>query len=202
MAMTMADVRSSFQRYCVRGEAMGVAALAIVASAIVGVAAQRQRSSLTLELNRLRADSSEVANFRAAFRPATLEPTTLPDSMATSVDRAERVTLAQDIATAAEGAGLRDVRVRFGGADSSGSAPPPLPQVTADPPTVASYTLVLECSGGLGAVLSVVTHLPPSIALERLSAVGDKGNGASYLLAFAVLERPKDSKDPKAGQHG
>jgi hypothetical protein len=198
MAMTLSELRALATRHRTQAEAIGVAALAIVVALALGMSAKRRRASLGPELSRLRAASAEVTSFRTAFATAPAADTQalrLPDSLATSVDRAARVSLAQEIASAAERAGLADVRVRFAAPPDS-SSPPPLPQLSSNAPSVADYVLVIECTGRFGAVLSIINHLPPSVAVQRFSAVGEQHGSAKYQLALAVLEPPKVS------QHG
>ena len=52
---------------------------------------------------------------------------------------------------------------------------------------VADYTMTVDGIGSLGAVLSLINHLPPSVALQRLTATRSK-NGAEYHLVLAVFE--------------
>jgi hypothetical protein len=195
MAMSIAQARTLSAKYAAQSAALGVAVLAIVVSLVVGGAARRQRSVVNTRLTALRTASSEVSSFRSAFRPSASDPTVLrlPDSLATSVDRSARVSLAQQIASSAETLGLNAVRVRFVPVDST--SPPPTPQTESTTPVVADYALSVECSGTLGNVLSLVNHLPPSVALQRLVA-GSKNGIAVYVITLAVIETAK------APQHG
>ncbi len=194
MAMTTADLKSLATRYRVQSEALGVAALAIVLSLALGAAARRQGAPLVTEHDRLAAAHREVTSFRAVFKPAVAgeDSVRLPDSLAVSVARDSRISLAQRIAQQAEQDGLRDVRVKFAAADTA--SPPPAPQLLGESSQVAQYSLVLEADGGFATILSVVRQLPPAVGLQRMSAVRGKNGIVHYTLILAVFETAGQSR--------
>lgn len=196
MAMTTADLRNAFNRHRAQSEVAGVALLALVVALLVGGAAKRARQPLDQERARLASSEQEIASFRSAFQPATLEESAvrLPDSLAIGVVREDRFTLAQQVAQRAEQIGLRGVRVRFAPPEAGVAAPP---IAAGGKVTVADYAVVLDLTGSYANVLTLVKRLPPSVALQSISAThGDKGTPA-YHVVLTVFEAPAG-----AGQHG
>lgn len=177
------------RRYRIQSECIGLALFATIVFVALGIAARRRIEPVRADVAKLVNASSEIRGFRAAFRPSTPERDSrmghLPDSLGVAVSRELRVSLAEQIATRAEHAGLSDVRVRFALPDSA--AAPARPELTGATIGVADYTISLDCSGGFAAVLSLVNHLPPSVALERMTA-NRTSSGAQYRLVLAVLE--------------
>ncbi|HEY4217835.1 MAG TPA: hypothetical protein VGM67_11905 [Gemmatimonadaceae bacterium] len=188
MPMTVADLKAFSLRYRVHAECIGVALFAFVAFVGVGVAAKRRLAPVRADQVSVSMVESELSNFRTAFKP---EPVghdvlmALPDSFAISVPRANRVSLAGDLASRAEQVGLRNVRVNFAPPDSS--AAPEHPEFFGAPVSVADYGVAVECGGSFAAVLSFVDQLPSSVALQRITAVRDKA-GSHFLVMLAVFE--------------
>jgi hypothetical protein len=162
--------------------------LAFVVSLTLGVSARRQAAPLAAEARRLQAANQELTSFRSSFRPSAPDDESLriPDSLAIGISRDTRVSLAQQVAQRAEQSGLRDVRVRFAGPDSATA--PAAPAFTGNSVTIADYTLAIECSGGFAAMMSLVNHLPPSVALQRITAVRSSSGTAQFHLVLAVFE--------------
>jgi hypothetical protein len=189
MAMTKAELQKSAQRYRLPSEIVGVALLAVGVFVSLGVAARRRIEPVRAELTKLTAATAEVSEFRGAFRTSTpaqdARVQNLPDSFAIALSRDQRVSLAEQIAARAERAGLSDVRVKFALPDSA--ATPERPDLLRTSVGVADYTLSVECTGGFAAVLSLVNHLPPSVALQRVVGARMKGGG-QYRLILAVFE--------------
>jgi hypothetical protein len=119
----------------------------------------------------------------------------VPDSLSVALPRDQRVSLAQQIADRAERTGLSDVRVRFALPDSA--AAPDRPDLMGTGVAVADYTLAVECTGGFAAMLSLVNQLPPSVAVQRITAARMK-SGVQYHLILAVFEAAAGG----ANQHG
>ena len=189
MAADVAQVRAWTLRYRFQSGAVAVALVALIGFVALGVRAQRAAQPVHLETARLRMADEEIYRFRTAFfagRPEQeLRVARLADSLGVAISRDNRVALAQRVAARAESLGLARVRVKFAPGDSA--VPPRRPDLSSSSVNIADYTLVLDCDGGLAAVLSLLNQLPPSIALERLT--GAKSRGASqFRLTFAVFE--------------
>lgn len=192
MAMTSADLKALLLRYRLQSEAVGVALLAIVVSLVVGGAARKQLQPLETERSRLRAAQQEITAFRSSFKAATPEEEafSFPDSLNVAVSRDLRFSLAQEVTLRAEQNGLRDVRVKFVGPDSSGATPPAVPDMASGKVVVADYTITLDCRGAFGSALALVRHLPPSVALQRIKAGHDRDGATAYHIVLAVFEAP------------
>lgn len=161
---------------------------AFLAFVAVGVAARRHASASRVEIRQLASIRSEVSNFRTAFRASPTDDARLlsvDDTMTVSTTRDLRVSIAGQVASRAEDVGLASVRVRFTQPDST--AAPPHPDLIRSSITVADYTMTVDAAGSLGAMLSLIDQLPPSVAVQRLTATRTK-NGAEYHLVLAVLE--------------
>jgi hypothetical protein len=189
MAMTTAQLRVVLQRHRLMSECLGVALFAVVVFVMLGLALHRRMQPLKLDVARLNGSASEISAFRAAFKPSPvagdLSATVLPESLSVSVPREMRFSLAEDIAARAELSGLNSVRVRFATPDSTPA--PTAPALMGTPVSVADFTIAVEATGGFAAVLSLVNHLPPSVALQRLLVERTKA-GAHYRLILAVFE--------------
>jgi hypothetical protein len=190
MALTTAELKTMAQRHQAHAEAIGVALLATIVALALGISARRQAAPLNAERDRLRAASAELESFRSSFRATTPEEDAfrLPDSLSVGVSRDVRVTLAQLVAQRAEQSGLRDVRIRFAPPDSG--AAPAAPDFGGA--HIADYSIALECHGGMSSLLSLIRHLPPSVALERISATRGGGTG-DFVVTLAVFETPPEN---------
>ena len=154
----------------------------------VGITARRHAAAASVEITQLASIRSEVSNFRSAFRPSRSDDASLSlvdDTVPIATTHELRVALAEQVASRAENVGLANVRVRFAQPDSA--AAPPRPDLMRSSITVANYTMTVDAAGSLGAMLTLVAHLPPSVAVQRLTATRVK-NGAEYHLVLAVLE--------------
>jgi hypothetical protein len=193
MATSIPGTKPTFgawiRRYRVQSECIGLALFAAIVFVVLGITARRRTEPVRAELTKWMNASSEISGFRAAFRPSTPERDSrigrMPDSLGVAVSRELRVSLAEQVATRAERAGLSDVRVRFALPDSA--AAPNRPELTGVTVGVADYTIALDCTGEFAAVLSLVNHLPPSVALQRMTANRTR-SGAQYRLVLAVFE--------------
>jgi hypothetical protein len=197
--LTTAAVRAAIAKNRVQAEAIGVGILALIVAIVLGVKARSALQPAKTELARLAAASSEIASFRSSFKTSTPEQdmriAQLADSLGIGVERNDRVSVAQQIAAMAEDLGLNDVRVRFAPPDSA--TPPPSPEVSRVAITVADYSIAVECSGGLAALLSLINELPPSVALQRITGINVNGR-TRFQLALAVFE----SSGPASGSPG
>ncbi len=72
------------------------------------------------------------------------------------------------------------------------------------PVNVADYAVSFDCAGSFGAVLSLVSSLPSSVALQRMTVSrGGNGIGTQFHLTLAVFETPAGAPvAAQAGQHG
>jgi len=189
MVLTLSHLKMLATRHRVHAEAIGVAAFAFIAFTVLGIAARHRLATAQLERTRASSVAAEVSDFRNGFRSSQPGGESLPssavDAFAIAAPRDTRVSLAQQVASSAESAGLTGVRVMFATPDSA--APPVRPELFSATVAVADYTIVIEGAGSFAAVLSLVNELPASVALERLIAVRDK-SGSHYRLTLAVFE--------------
>jgi hypothetical protein len=190
MAITRAELQESAKRYRLLSEVIGVALLAVIVYVSLGMAARRRIAPARAERVKLEAAMAEISQFRTAFNPSTpeqsLRMSNVPDSLSVALSREQRVSLAQQIADRAERVGLTDVRVRFTSPDSA--AAPERPNLVGTSVAVADYTVSIECTGDFAAILSLVNRLPPSVAVQRITASRAKTGGANYHLILAVFE--------------
>ncbi|HVX37974.1 MAG TPA: hypothetical protein VHB25_00275 [Gemmatimonadaceae bacterium] len=206
--MTTAELRAAVGRYRMQAQAVGLSLVVLVVAVFLGIGARKQIAPARLTETRLRQSAAEIASFRAAFKPSTPEQEArlmLPDSLAIAVPHDMRMSLAGELATSAQHVGLTDVRVRFANADSA-AAPPPTPDFVNRTVSVGDYTIAIDCGGSFGQVLSFVSRVPSSAALQRITATrAAKGAGVRYHLVFAVYEgesSPGSSGAAARGQHG
>ncbi len=196
MPMTMASVRTFSTRYRVQAECIAVAVLAFVVFVVLGIGARRKLVPVRADLATASIIDREITGFRAAFKPSPTADNpnvSLPDSLAISVPRDDRVSLAGDLASRAELVGLSGVRVSFAAPDSATA--PEHPALFSATVAVADYGVSVDCSGSFAQVLSFVNQLPPSVALQRITAVRDKF-GSHFHVMLAVFEAPTTA------QHG
>lgn len=194
MAMTVADLKALATRYRTHAEIIGVSLFALIVFVMLGAAARRKVSAARADVTSVTATEREISSFRSAFKASSApEPVALPDSFAIAVPRVERVSLAGNLASRAELAGLSNVRVKFTAPDSA--AAPEKPDLFASTVAVADYGLSVDGDGGFAQALSFVNQLPPSVAVQRITAVHDKG-GSHFHVMLAVFETAE------AAQHG
>ena len=97
----------------------------------------------------------------------------------------ERLSLTQTVTRAAEAAGLRDVRVLIGAADTTGLDTRLSTEGVRR--QSAPFGLVVECRGNLQAIVTFLGELPSSVAPTTLSLVRQDGR-ARHRLSLAVYE--------------
>ncbi|HTE44667.1 MAG TPA: hypothetical protein VK636_05440 [Gemmatimonadaceae bacterium] len=197
MAITGAALKQRFIRYRLPSEVIAVSLLAVIVFLTVGMGARRRIEPVRTEITKLHVALGEVSQFRAGFQPSApnkdVRMANIPDSLSVALPRDRRVSLAERIAARAEQDGLSDVRVKFAAPDSA--AVPNRPDLMGATVAIADYSVSVECTGGFAALLSLVNHLPPSVAVQRLTAEQTK-NGPQYRLILAVFEAVGSS------QHG
>ena len=174
-----------------------------------GIHAARAGTANRAELRRAEATVATFADWRRRYRPAVAAESiawrrTLMELQALGVIGDERLALTQAIARAAEIAGLRDVRVHIGAADTTGSDARLSTEGVRR--QSAPFGLVVECRGNLQAVVSFLGELPASVAPTTLSLVRQDGRGrhrlslAVYELQFSnappTLSSPLERSDP------
>ena len=107
----------------------------------------------------------------------------------------ERVAVTQQVARAAEFAGLRNVRVLIGAPDTTGSDTRlSTTNVRRQP---AAFGLVVECRGDLQAVIGFLGALPPSVAVTTMRLVRQDRPGR-HRLTLAVYELDFGTVPPPA----
>lgn len=195
MAASTAELTDALRRHRVQAEACGVALLLFAASILVGVAAKRRAAPVALDLARATSQLAEIGAFRGAFRPSSpaedARQAAVFDSLSIGTPHDLRMSLIEDVATIAEDAGLRNVRVTFAGADSAAPAPrPELSGVDVANVKVADYTIALECTGAFGAMLTAIRALPRTVAVEQIVAQR-AATGEGYRVVLAVYESAK-----------
>jgi hypothetical protein len=188
MAMTTARLRTMLETHRTQFF-IGTACVAVFGLSVgAGVAARRRTRMASLELAQLSSIRSQVSSFRGSFEASPANDSLLSrtaDTLAIATPRDVRVSLAEQIASRAEATGLANVRVRFTAADTS--SPPTPPQLVRSSVALADYTITVDGTGSLASALSLVDRLPPTVALQRLTAIRSK-NGAEYRLVLAVFE--------------
>jgi len=131
------------------------------------------------------ASSAEMLAWRAVEdRVRTLG--TFPD---------ERLALAERIAAAAEGGGMRGVRVLFLSADSAGAGGFTRPTVGRIAFRPADYSLVLQGHGSLDAVHRALVALPPSVLVRHVALVREEG-AVRLSAQILVFERSEAHATP------
>ncbi len=196
--MTLAELRAAMTRHRRQGFVTVLSLVVLAIAVTMGAGAKRQLAPAKITNSRLHQSMNEIDAFRAAFKaaaPVEDARLVLPDSLDVSVPHDLRMSMAGQLATRAERAGLSNVRVRFAPADSA--APPPRPDFLGRTVTVGDYTIALDCEGGFAALLSFVNHVPAATALQRIIA-SRSAKGVSYHLVFTVLEGDASAD----GQHG
>jgi hypothetical protein len=190
--MTADELKASFARYRPQLEVVvfGVALMAI--GAWVGVTAHRSRAMLAKDADVLQAQVARNERWRSEYRPpsaAEMEQWRQAESALgrLGVTSAERITVAQVVARAAEESGLSGVRVRFSVADTAAAAAAPVEQVGTHKFHPAPYRLVVSGLGPYDAFVRFVGSLPPSVSVQQLSSSRAAG-GIVHQLVLSVIE--------------
>lgn len=166
---------------------------AVVATGIlvwVGLRAKQRGDAARTELRTVRAALDEFASLRQRYRPAAAAESiswrrTWMELQALGVVGDERLASTQQVARAAEAAGLTRVKVLIGPADTTG-AEKRLSTVEVERKP-ASYSLVVEGRGGMRSVIAFLGQLPPSVAPTQVSMARETGS-ARHRISLAVYE--------------
>ena len=155
-----------------------------------GLHASRAGTANRADLQRAEATLATFANWRRQYEPAVAAESiawrrTMMELHALGVIGDERLSVTQSVSRAAEAAGLRDVRVLIGAADTTGSDARLSTEGVRR--QSAPFGLVVECRGNLQAVVTFLGELPPSVAPIALSLVRQDG-GARHRVVLAVYE--------------
>ena len=188
--MTGQDLRTVFRTNRGAMEVTGLAVLAIVVALVLGVKAKGQRAQDEIMERRMSATYDQIQQVQRGFQAGTpLEVDRwkrLADSQSVAISHAQRLSLAQRVTLAAQNAGLQNVRVRFGPADSSGALAV-RPAVGGRTVSAANYTLVIECEGGFARLLTFVNYIPAVVSIQHVSAARF-GSATMYRVTLAVYE--------------
>ena len=166
---------------------------AVIAIALLGWVALRARQrgeAARTELRSARAALVEFASLRQRYRPAAAAESiswrrTWMELQELGVVGDERLASTQQVARAAESAGLSGVKVLIGPGDTTGAEKRLSTEGVERKP--ASYSLVVEGRGGMRSVIAFLGHLPPSVAPTQLSMARQAGS-ARHRISLAVYE--------------
>lgn len=166
---------------------------AVIAIAMLGWAAigARQRGETArAELRTVRAALAEFASLRQRYRPAAAAESiawrrTWMELQELGVVGDERLASTQQVARAAESAGLSGVKVLIGPGDTTGAEKRLSTEGVERKP--ASYSLVVEGRGGMRSVIAFLGQLPPSVAPTQLTMARQSGS-ARHRISLAVYE--------------
>ena len=170
--------------------AIGVAAIVLVASLIVGILARRATAELAQKRGGWEEASNQIATVQQQFRvPTATESAALIAESgrmgALGVPEAEKVNLLDSIGRLAEACSLTQVRVRAASPpDSIFVAARAIGTQTINP---AGYAVIVEFSGGFAGLVQFVSNLPPSVSITRLGAARH-GSATMYQLVLSVYE--------------
>ena len=166
---------------------------AVIAVGLLGWAGLRARQrgdAARAELRTVRAALDEFASLRQRYRPAAAAESiswrrTWMELQALGVVGDERLASTQQVARAAEVAGLSGVKVLIGPADTTGADKRLSTEEVERKP--ASYSLVVEGRGGMRSVIAFLGQLPPSVAPTQVSMARETGS-ARHRISLAVYE--------------
>jgi len=155
-----------------------------------GLHASRAGTANRADLRRAESTLATFAEWRRRYEPAVAAESiawrrTLMELQSLGVIGDERLAVTQSVSRAAEAAGLRDVRVMIGVADTTGSDARLSTEGVRR--QSAPFGLVVECRGNLQAVVAFLGELPPSVAPIALSLVRQDGT-ARHRVVLAVYE--------------
>lgn len=176
------------------------AVLSIAVLAWAGVRASRAATAHASDLRRMESTLHDFAELRRSYQPAVAAESiawrrTLMDLRPLGVVGDERLALTQAVSRTAEDAGLQDVRVTIGPSDTTGPAKRLSSEGIGRKP--ASFSLLVECRGGLPAVLTFLGQLPPATAATQLSLVRADAH-SRHRISLAVYELTTSNGPPQA----
>lgn len=164
--------------------------LAVVILAWSGIRIWKTNGQRRQQLKQAEATLATFADWRRRFQPAVAAESiawrrTLLELQTLGVAGDERLAMTRYVARAAEQAGLRDVRVTIGPPDTTASPERLSDEGVGRKP--ASFSLLVECRGGLPALVAFIGLLPPAVSATQLSLLRQDGQ-ARHRLSLAVYE--------------
>lgn len=176
----------------------------IIATAVlvwVGTRAARRATSARSELRLVEATLADFADLRKRYAPAVAAESiawrrTMMELQDLGVGGDERLALTQSVALAAESAGLENVKVLIGEADTT--ARDGRPSRGGVGRKSASFGLTVEGRGGMAALLTFLGRLPRSVDATQVGMVRHPSEGASHRVSLVVYELTFDN-DPSSG---
>lgn len=174
----------------------GLVAIGILGWA--GLRASRRGADARAKLRVAEATLASFGDLRRRYTPAVAAESiawrrTWMELQALGVVGDERLAMTQDVASAAEAAGLNDVRVLIDSPDTTGSEARLSSGGVGRKP--ASFGLTVEGRGGLASVIGFLGRLPPSVSATRLSVVRHDG-GVRHRISLAVYELTIENGPP------
>lgn len=156
----------------------------------VGVRARQRGDTARSELRSVRSALDEFASLRQRYQPAAAAESiswrrTWMELQALGVAGDERLASTQEVARAAEAAGLSGVKVLIGPGDTTGAEKRLSTEGVERKP--ASYSLVVEGRGGMRSVIAFLGQLPPSVAPTQIGMARQAGS-ARHRISLAVYE--------------
>jgi hypothetical protein len=150
------------------------------------------------ELKRAQSTLASFATLRQKYTPAVAAESiawrrTWMELRDLGIVGDERLRMTQAVLRAAEAAGLRDVRVSIGSADTTGSEGRLSTEGVQR--KTAPFGLSVECRGGLRSVIAFLGQLPPSVSPTRLNLVRQEGRGRHH-ISLAVYELTFSNGEP------
>jgi hypothetical protein len=164
--------------------------LAVVALGWSGIRATRVEQQRHGELRVAETTLSNYAQWRSRYRPAVAAESiawqrTWMELQDLGVVGDERLALTRRIARGAEEAGLRDVQVLIGPSDTTGVPTRLSTEGVRRKP--ATFSLQVQCRGGLRDVVAFLGQLPPSVAATQVSLVRQDGR-SKHRISLGVYE--------------
>ena len=174
----------------------GLAAIVVLGWA--GLRASQRGADARAKLRAAEATLASFVDLRRRYTPAVAAESiawrrTWMELQALGVVGDERLAMTQDVANAAEAAGLNDVRVLIDSPDTTGSQARLSTGGVGRKP--ASFGLTVEGRGGLASVIGFLGRLPPSVSATQLS-VARYGSGARHRISLAVYELTFENGPP------
>ena len=164
-----------------------------------GLRAARRAAAATSELKAVQATIADFAELRKRFAPAAAAESiawrrTLMELQSLGVADDERLAITREVASAAESAGLQNVKVVIGEADTTGVAER-LSKGGVGRKS-ASFGLTVEARGGMASVLTFLGRLPLSVTATSLGMQRDPAGGARHRVSLAVYELTFENDPP------
>jgi hypothetical protein len=174
----------------------GVIAIAILGW--TGLRVMRRGAETRASLRTAESTLTSFADLRRRYTPAVAAESiawrrTWLQLQSLGVAGDERLAMTQQVAQAAEAAGMRDVRVLIGGADTTDAE---ARLSTGDVERkVASFSLSVEGRGGMASVIGFLGRLPPSVSATQLSMARQAGE-TRHRISLAVYELTFENGPP------